>query len=562
MRAKLFRALVPIAVAVTTVGLVAGCSSGDTGPNPDAPASFESGAQINPHPISDLQQGGNMNFPLSQVPTNYNYYQIDGTTVDAARYYAALMPTAFKAAADASLTTATDFFTDITESEVDGKQVITYNINPKAKWSSGRSLDYTDLVATWTANSGKDPAYEASSTAGWDKVESVVRGENDQQVTLTFAEKFADWRSLFSPLMPAESVNSVEAFNTGSVETMPATAGPFRIRTIEPGGKRIVAERNPDWWGENPAVLDTITYLPLDTTASIGALQSGEIDYFELGSSADAFKVARGIPNVDLRQSLGPQYRHFDFNGAPGRITSDKAVRVALMKAIDRDYLATSQLGQITSSPTVLNNHIYVDGQKGYQANNGDITFDPEKAKAELDAAGWTMNGEFRTKDGKQLDLQDIIPADTPNATQEAQIIQQNLKAVGANLIIQSVPSDDFFEKYILVGAFDVTHFTWEGTPYSSSSDGIFRLTPGSMLQNYGQVGSEEINGLLDTAAAELDDDARIADYNKADEAIWAEGHSLTMFQRPSTYATKSNLANFGAPGFGDLDYSKVGFLK
>lgn len=561
MRVKLFRALVPIAVAVTTVGLVAGCSSGDTGPNPDAPASFDSGAQINPHPISDLQQGGNMNFPLAQVPQNYNYYQIDGTQVDTNRFYQALMPTAFHAAPDASLTVAADI-TDITESEVDGKQVVTYNINPKAKWSTGRPLDYTDLVAQWTSMNGKDPAYEASSTAGYDQVESVVRGENDQQVILTFAKKFGDWRSLFTPLMPAEATNSVAAFNTGFATTMPPTAGPFRIRTIEPGGKRIVAERNPDWWGENPAVLDTITYLPLDSTAAIGALQSGEIDYYELGSSADAFKVARGIPNVDLRQSLGLQYRHFDFNGAPGRITSDKAVRVALMKAIDRDYLATSQLGQITSNPTVLNNHFYVDGQKGYQANNGDITFDPEKAKAELDAAGWTMNGEFRSKDGQQLDLHDVIPADTPNATQEAQIIQQNLKAVGANMIIDAVPSDDFFSKYILVGAFDVTHFTYEATPFTSGSDGIVRLTPGSTLQNYGQIGSDEINGLLDKAAGELDDDQRIADYNEADKAIWAEGHSLTMFQRPFTYATKSNLANFGAPGFGDLDYSKVGFLK
>ncbi|MGB6070647.1 MAG: ABC transporter family substrate-binding protein, partial [Rhodococcus sp. (in: high G+C Gram-positive bacteria)] len=442
MRVKLFRALVPIAVAVTTVGLVAGCSSGDTGPNPDAPASFDSGAQINPHPISDLQQGGNMNFPLAQVPQNYNYYQIDGTQVDTNRFYQALMPTAFHAAPDASLTVAADFFTDISESEVDGKQVVTYNINPKAKWSTGRPLDYTDLVAQWTSMNGMDPAYEASSTAGYDQVESVVRGENDQQVILTFAKKFGDWRSLFTPLMPAEATNSVAAFNTGFATTMPPTAGPFRIRTIEPGGKRIVAERNPDWWGENPAVLDTVTYLPLDSTAAIGALQSGEIDYYELGSSADAFKVARGIPNVDLRQSLGLQYRHFDFNGAPGRITSDKAVRVALMKAIDRDYLATSQLGQITSNPTVLNNHFYVDGQKGYQANNGDITFDPEKAMAELDAAGWTMNGEFRSKDGQQLDLHDVIPADTPNATQEAQIIQQNLKAVGANMIIDAVPSD------------------------------------------------------------------------------------------------------------------------
>ncbi|MGU3435869.1 ABC transporter family substrate-binding protein [Actinomycetes bacterium M1A6_2h] len=562
MRTRTFRALVPIAVALTTAGFLAGCSSGGSGPNPDAPSSFSTNAQLNEHPVSDLAEGGNFNFPLSQAVANYNYYQIDGTNVDTNRFYQALMPHSFTAAADASLTVNTDDFTDITESEVNGKQTITYNINPKAKWSSGRNIDYTDLVATANANSGKDPAYEASSTAGYDKVESVVRGDNDQQVILTFSENYGDWRSLFYPLLPAENMDTPEHFNTGAIDTMPATAGPFRIRTIEPGGKRIIAERNPDWWGAQKPPLDTITYLPLDSSASIGALQSGEIDYYELGSDADAFKIARGIPNVDLRQSVGPQYRHFDFNGAAGRITSDKAVRVALMKAIDRDYLAKAQLGQITSTPTVLNNHIYVDGQKGYQANNGDITFDPEKAKSELDAAGWTMSGDFRSKDGKQLDLQDVIPSGTPNASQEAQIMQQNLKDVGVNLIIQTVPSDDFFEKYINVGQFDVTHFTWEGTPFTSSSDGIYRLTPGNTLQNYGQVGSDEVNALADKALAETDDAARIDDYNALDKALWAEGHSLTLFQRPSTYATKANLANFGAPGFGDIDYSKVGFLK
>jgi peptide/nickel transport system substrate-binding protein len=31
------------------------------------------------------------------------------------------------------------------------------------------------------------------------------------------------------------------------------------------------------------------------------------------------------------------------------------------------------------------------------------VTFDPEKAKQELDALGWTMQGKVRAKDGKQL---------------------------------------------------------------------------------------------------------------------------------------------------------------
>ena len=35
---------------------------------------------------------------------------------------------------------------------------------------------------------------------------------------------------------------------------------------------------------------------------------------------------------------------------------------------------------------------------------------------------------------------------------------------------------------------------------------------------------------------------------------IWAEGHSLPLFQSPGNIAVRSNLANFGAAGIGDLN--------
>ena len=56
-----------------------------------------------------------------------------------------------------------------------------------------------------------------------------------------------------------------------------------------------------------------------------------------------------------------------------------------------------------------LNNHIFMAGQEGYQDNSGVVAFDPEKAKQELDALGWRLNGQFREKDGRQLVIRDVL---------------------------------------------------------------------------------------------------------------------------------------------------------
>ena len=37
---------------------------------------------------------------------------------------------------------------------------------------------------------------------------------------------------------------------------------------------------------------------------------------------------------------------------------------------------------------------------------------------------------------------------------------------------------------------------------------------------------------------------------------MWAEGFSLPLFQAPGNVAVRSNLANFGPAGLGDLDYT------
>ena len=52
----------------------------------------------------------------------------------------------------------------------------------------------------------------------------------------------------------------------------------------------------------------------------------------------------------------------------------------------------------LVDKPVPLNNHIFVAGQQGYQDNSAAVAYDPEKAKTELDALGWKLNGQFRRR--------------------------------------------------------------------------------------------------------------------------------------------------------------------
>jgi peptide/nickel transport system substrate-binding protein len=135
---------------------------------------------------------------------------------------------------------------------------------------------------------------------------------------------------------------------------------------------------------------------------------------------------------------------------------------------------------------------------------------------------------------------------------------------IGVKWTIDTVNVDEFFETYVNTGDFDVTHFSWIGTVVPVlSSTGIYELPVGDEIQqNYGRVGSAEVDDLFKQANAELDDDKRAALVNQADALIWESGHSLLLYQRPNTVGVTEKLANWGAFGFAGRDWTIVGFLK
>jgi peptide/nickel transport system substrate-binding protein len=559
--------------SVAGVALVATACGGSPGGSPNAGATKGSGdtgvkaLDVNVQPRDKVADGGTLRWPIDQLSTQWNYNQLDGPNVATSDVMLSMMPATMISNEKAVVTPDPNYVTSATVTST-SPQVVTYELNDKAKWSDGTPISVKDYEAQWNALNGTNPEFLVASTTGYELVSSVKAGKDDHEVVVTFAKPFADWRSLFSPLYPASVQNTPAGFNTAYLNKIPVTAGPFKLSKIDQTQKTVTVVPDPNWWGDKPR-LDRIVFRAMEQQASIQAFANNELDVVNIGANAEGYKQASGVSGGDVREAAGPDYRHFTVNGTSPML-SDPAVRRAVAQGINRSAIAQSDLNGLNWPVRTMDNHFFVNSQEGYRDNSGDVgTYDPEKAKAGLDAAGWRLNGQFRQKDGRTLDLKFVIPTGVPRSKSEGELTQAMLADVGVKITIQAVPSDAFFDKYINVGNFDITPFSWIGTPFAISSAKSIYENPKkddkgelAIQQNYARVGSGEIDALLQAASSELDV-AKARDLiNQADKLVWDEVHSLILYQRPQIYGARANLANVGAFGFKSPKYEDMGFVK
>ena len=364
--------------------ILGGCSAGAESLPPGPATAVGATSDVNPQNPATLRDGGDLRLALTEFPSNFNTLHIDGNSADVGGMLKATMPRAFVIGPDGSTTVDTDYFSSV-ELTGTNPQVVTYTINPKATWSDGTPLSWEDIASQIHATSGADKNFAIAGTNGSERVKSVTRGVDDRQAVITFAKPYAEWRGMFAGntmLLPKSSTATPEAFNTAQLSGPGPSAGPFVVSALDRTKQRIVLTRNPKWWGERPR-LDRITYLVLDDAARLPALQNKAIDATGV-AGLDQMTIARRTKGISIRRAPTPSWYHFTFNGAKGSILSDPALRRAVAEGIDRQSIATVTQHGLSSHPAALNNHIYVEGQQGYEDNSGVVAYNPEKAKHDL----------------------------------------------------------------------------------------------------------------------------------------------------------------------------------
>ncbi len=208
---------------------------------------------------------------------------------------------------------------------------------------------------------------------------------------------------------------------------------------------------------------------------------------------------------------------HFPLNNNHP-VLSDKAVRKAMMHAIDREAV----IDEIFSGTAVLATANLSPAMDQYY--NGEVTqypYDPEAAAALLEEAGWVLSdGDIRAKDGQACTFTCTTISGDQTRRPEAELVQQYLREVGIDMQLEEAPVATILEQ-MRSGDMDASLYNWTYGGDDADPDASVTLRSDG-ANNFSHFNNARVDELLDLGIQELDPDAR-AEIYKEIQAIVAE---------------------------------------
>lgn len=249
----------------------------------------------------------------------------------------------------------------------------------------------------------------------------------------------------------------------------PIGSGPWKLSDrVE--GQYAVFERNEKYHGTVP----DFQYLKLivipDMNTAANSLKAGEVDMiYDLAGhgtemTGDTFNELMGS-GFAAELSDPVSTNTIALNSANGP-TKELEVRQAIAHAVDKESIAQNIYSGMVGTAD------YLMSKDTTYCDFDDLTVyehDEEKAKDILDKAGWTMEGDYRKKNGEELKVSFLYEGSNDAMKNLGQALQANLKKVGVN--VELVPEDStvFYESQEK-GLFNLIQSETWGMPFDPYS--------------------------------------------------------------------------------------------
>ena len=550
-----------VAVVAATSLMLSGCTSDKKNVDygPAATVEIKPNGDYNPLERDQIKDGGELTLPILEVPEQSNSLHgnaiVDGTTLW--RWY---NPQMTLADGDGTWHPNPAYLTNVKDEEVDGKTVVTYDINPDAVFNDGTPIDWRGFETMWKFNNAENPDVVANSTDGYDQIESITAGESDKQAVVTYKQAYPWWQALFDRVLHP-SVADAQTFNEGYLKNPHPEwgAGPYKVDKFDYNSGTVTFVPNEKWWGEKPK-LDKVTYRQMESQATINAYQAGEVDAVEI-TNKDHLAVAKTVKDTTLRGTLRPSNSLVTLNAKTPTL-EDVKVREAVFTGLNRETLAQVRFNGMDYKEDLPGSFALFQNQKGYQDNFGGlVTYDQDKAKQLLDEAGWTEGGDgIREKDGKKLTLRYVTFGDSQLVKSTAAAMQKMLKDIGVDLQVEERPSSDF-SQVTAEREFDV--LTSGFVSYDPYGVAYFKQVYASDSElNKSGTGTPE----MDQKIAELQQlptqEEQIERANELEKEALQQYGIMPYVNGPQLYATKNGLANYGSYAFALVPKENIGWAK
>jgi len=352
----------------------------------------------------------------------------------------------------------------------------TYKIRPGLKWSDGVPLTAKD--AAYTFNRIINGTFEKVNYGNY--VGNITKAEAPDDTTLILrVDKPSPIMEKLAVYILPEHVYSkidetaIQSFKDEPTDGKPVVgAGPYLTAERQVGQfTRMVA--NPNFYRGKPAVDEVVFKFYANPDALGQALRKGEIDYAD-SLEANVFDSLADVPNIKRLSAVYSGFNELAFNtgaatidnkpiGDGNPLLKDKRLREAIGWSIDRKALVEKVLGGHGSVGSTLIPPMYADW---HLSPPNEVSYDPDKARSLLDAAGYRVGPDGIRQDatGAPLKFRLFGRSDKATSKKAVEFIKNYLADIGVETTVTLIAEDALTEK-IGQGEFDMFEWGWVVEP-------------------------------------------------------------------------------------------------
>lgn len=377
--------------------------------------------------------------------------------------------------------------------EIADPQTYIFHIRHGVVFHDGRPLTAKDVK--WTLDSIRDGTVTTLKSGSFALVKNV---ETPDAYTVVVHLKEPD-----APLMWNLTDGALGIVPYGAGKDFSRNligSGPFRFVSFDPDSQ-VTVERNDNYWANRPKVERVRFAIVPDATTRALELRKGSAQVSASNSfPLDMVRALRRDHGLEVQQEPGTNLVYLAFN-LRDPILKDVRVRQALAYAIDREPM----LHYLFADAGRLADSVLPPEQWAYNGNVAHYSYDPEKANALLDAAGY-----HRGQDGVRFHLTMKTSTDETSRLL-AVVMQQQLRKAGIALDIRSFEFTTFYAD-IVKGSFQLYSLRWLG--YANEDPDIFEyafytasFAPKRANRSY--YSNPRVDQLIEEGRRTLDQDKR-----------------------------------------------------